>query len=359
MHFHSALIKLTSFYVAIVMIISVSFSVALFNISSNELGRGFDRQARFLRDMPVRNSAPFSTPDFEQLRLDQLKESNNHLKNNLVIFNLLILLISSWLAYLFAKKTLKPIEEAMESQNRFTADASHELRTPLTAMKTEVEVALRDKKLSLADAKELLKSNLEEIGKLEALSGALLKLARDKDDPKKSFKEVSLEEVLAESYQKVECLSNKKSIEINCHFEPVPMASAAKPNISRPTGTSILGDAQSLIELFVIFLDNAIKYSPEKSKITINVRENKDQAIVKIKDSGIGIKASDLPFIFNRFYRADRSRSKENVEGYGLGLSIAKQIIDLHNGTVSVHSEPGKGTEFVIGFKHLNPKTSS
>ncbi len=333
--FKAAYLKLTFFYVLIAMTISVSFSVAIYKISSIEIGKGLSPQNRILRDL--------LTDDFEHLRNQQITESNTRLKENLFYYNLAILILSSIGSYFLARRSLRPIEEAMEAQNRFTADASHELRTPLAAMKTEIEVALRDKKMGLLNSKKLLKSNLEEIGKLEKLSSALLKITRIQEE-KKNFDEVALDEIVIEAFEKVERLANKKEIEFN----------------NKLIHAKVLGDHQSLVELFVILLDNAIKYSPEKSKVNILMSKagprpvalgaNKHHFIIRIKDNGVGIKASDIPYIFNRFYRADTSRSKEKIDGYGLGLAIAKQIVDLHGANISVLSKPGKGSEFIVKF---------
>jgi len=334
MHFKIAYLKLTLFYVLIVMVISVGFSVAIYQISSEELGRGLGRQTGILRDFPM-NVPTSRNPiiqDLENIKLQQLEESSNHLQRNLIYFNLLILILSFIISYFLAKRTLKPIEEAMEAQNRFTADASHELKTPLTAMRSEIEVSLRDKGLRASDARKLLGSNLEEIGKLEILSNALLKLSKFDEVARLDFRELALSEIITEAFEKVESLATEKKIEFDTEFEEV----------------MIQGDRQSLIELFVILLDNAIKYSPKGSKISIGIKKEKGDAVVKIKDQGIGIKASDLPHIFDRFYRADQSRSKEKTDGYGLGLSIAKRIVELHGGEISAKSTPGKGSEFII-----------
>jgi len=322
MTFKSTYLKLTFFYVLIVMAISVSFSIAIYQISSREIGRGLGPQSGIFRNM---------TDDFENIRNQQIEESSNRLKTNLFYYNLAILILSSIGGYFLARRTLKPIEEAMEAQNRFTADASHELRTPLAAIRAEIEVALRDRKFSFSDSKKLLKSNLEEIEKLENLANALLKIARVQEE-KKDFEILSLDEVIIEAFEKVEKLADKKEIEFDNKFIRV----------------NIKGDQQSLVELFVVLLDNAIKYSQEKSKINILMKKERNDISIKIKDHGIGIKASDLPYIFNRFYRADTSRSKEKIDGYGLGLSIAKQIVDFHGGKISAKSTPGKGSEFTV-----------
>lgn len=350
MHFRSATLKLTLFYILIAMAVSVSFSIAIYNISSNELERGFGRQTGILRDISLDTLQNTSLPDFEKSRLDLLTESDSNLKNNLIYFNLLILLLSSGAGYFLARKTLRPLEETMEAQSRFTADASHELRTPITAMRTEIEVALRDKMLNFSSAKKLLQSNLEETSKLESLSNALLKLTNSQADVKKTFHKVALSELIIESYEKVESLADHKSIKFETNLY---LKDKEEKSVKRNTSSDIeiQGDKQSLIELFVILLDNAIKYSPEKSTIKISVDKADGHALIKIKDQGMGIKACDLPHIFDRFYRADHSRCKEKISGYGLGLSIAKNIADLHGGSVSAKSEPGKGSEFVVKLR--------
>lgn len=333
MTFKSAYTQLTLYYVLIVMIISVCFSILLYQISSNEIDQGLGQQTNILRNLPpfgdIKNQV---IPNFEQIHANQLQESNNRLKTNLIYFNLLIFIFSTIASYFLAKRTLEPIEKSVEKQYRFTADASHELRTPLTAIRSEIEVNLRDKNLTLKNSKKLLRSNLEEIQKLEELSGALLMLARFDAEANKNFEKISLEDIIIEAYEKVEKLADNKSIKFINKFSDV----------------SIMGDHQSLTQLFVILIDNAIKYSPKKSKINIELIHNKHHATVKIKDRGCGIDSEDIPYIFDRFYRADASRCKVKTDGYGLGLSIAKEIVQMHNGKISVESKQNQGSEFII-----------
>jgi signal transduction histidine kinase len=293
---------------------------------------------RALRELPDGNQPPFPFQDLERIKLEQQEATNNYLRLNLIYFNILILALSAVVSYFLAKRTLRPIEEMVLAQNRFIADASHELKTPLTAMRAEIEVNLRNKKLKLEDSKKLLASNLEEVSKLETLSNALLNLAKYQGDAKLEFKKLSLSEIIAEAYEKVESLAVKKSIKTSCH----PELDSGSSRIC------IQGDKQSLIELFVIILDNAIKYSPRRSKVSIEIKKDGKFVQIKIQDNGNGIKASDLPFIFNRFYQTDNSRSKDGVGGYGLGLSIAKRITKLHGGFIGVKSKIGEGSAFVV-----------
>ncbi len=325
----SPYLRLTAYYVAIVMAISVGFSLVVYRVSAVEIDRGLARQGREFNNI----GEPFGIPttQFDNFRLQQIAESKNSLRDKLVYSNLLILVVFSFASYYLAKLAMRPIEEANEAQNRFTADASHELRTPLTAIRAETEVALRDKNMTLGEAKGLLRSNIEEVTKLEELSDALLKLAQYRDSQIK-FNSINLSEIIVEAYEKLQSLAEKKEIVFENNLENI----------------NVRGEKQSLTELFVILLDNAIKYSPKNSKIKISTKKEGKRAIVSVKDSGVGIKASDLPHIFDRFYRADSSRAKIKANGYGLGLSLAKQIVNLHGGKIHAKSTQGKGSEFFV-----------
>ncbi|MCX6812670.1 MAG: HAMP domain-containing sensor histidine kinase [Candidatus Berkelbacteria bacterium] len=328
--FKSTYLKLTLFYVAVIMVISVGFSLAIFSISSNEIDRGLNRQDTIIQNLPPRNDSHLFD-DFINLRQQQLDDSTNRLTQNLIYFNLLILILSTIASYFFARWTLRPLEEAMEEQSQFTADASHELRTPLAAIKLEIEVGLRDKKFDFASARKILQSNLEEVGKLESLSSTLLRLAKLDEVEKLDFSDLNLADVVTEAYEKVEVLAKKRSIKFVTDFQ----------------NAEIRGDQTMLTELFVILFDNAIKYSPAKSKIKVSVTSGKNPEVL-IKDSGIGIAPKELLHIFDRFYRADSARSKEKVDGFGLGLSIAKRIVELHGGEISAKSNVGNGSEFKV-----------
>jgi signal transduction histidine kinase len=325
---HSAAFKLTLWYLALIMLLSVSFSTILFRISSNELALSARRQDPLFSQLQ-RNGFL----DFQDTRAQQISEGREHLRTNLIIFNLATLILGGLASYLLARRTLLPIEEAMEAQTRFTSDAAHELRTPLAVMETELEVALRDANLGKDEMRLTLESNLEEVIKLKLLSQQLLQLA-NQDSEALSFEQVNLNEIVIEASERMTPMANKKSITI---VNKLPRNSLL-----------IRGDATSLTEICMILLDNAIKYSDAKSKITATVQAVDGWATIKVADEGHGIRASDLPHIFDRFYRSDSSRSKKQVEGYGLGLSIASQLIKVLKGTISVTSEIGKGSVFTI-----------
>jgi signal transduction histidine kinase len=168
-------LTLTAWYLVIIMLISLAFSLVIYRGAESELQRSLRIQSvRFQREQGI-----FLPPGvYPQINTDLLDELDDRIKLTLLLVNLGILGFSGAAGYLLAGKTLQPIERMLTEQKRFVADASHELRTPLTAMRTEIEVAMRDKNLDLLDAKRLLKSNLEETNKMQRLSNYLLTLSK-------------------------------------------------------------------------------------------------------------------------------------------------------------------------------------
>lgn len=325
--FHSAALKLTLWYLLIIMVLSLGCSLALYRLSVIDLQNNSRRQVGFFNDF----LAPSDLRSYTKMRESQLGEDRNHLRDNLVLFNLMVLVTGGVVSYALARRTMEPIEEAMESQKRFAGDASHELRTPLAVMQSEIEVALRAKSLTKAQATAQLRSNLEEVGKLKSLSDGLLRLASE-SGKNLAMENVAVKEVIKEAV-------NRQSKNIG----------DTKISLTQTiTNFDLKGDRQSLVELINLILDNAVKYSPRGSEISITAKKRAKQAHITISDRGQGISAVDLPHIFDRFYRANMSRSKNSTPGYGLGLAIAKKIIDLHGGSITVSSAPGKGASFTI-----------
>jgi signal transduction histidine kinase len=349
--FHSARIKLTAWYLLIIMLISISFSVAIYRVLTSELDR-VERVQRLriergLSEQP-RMIPPFDMRD-ESSRLlildpNLVEETKNRLLVMLGLINLAILATSSGAGYFLAGRTLKPISKMVDEQNRFITDASHELRIPLTSLKSEIEVNLRDKKLTLTGAKNLLESNLEEVNNLQVLSDGLIKLTQyQKGENGFTFSNISLVSIIDEAVKKVTKLAKNKSIAI----------------INKVNDYTLEGSKPLLTELFSVFLDNAIKYSPKQSKVNLSSEKKDGNIFIHIKDQGIGISEEDIPHLFDRFYRADKSRTKSDVQGYGLGLSIAGQIIESHHGSIKVRSVLDEGTTFTIQIpvKHSPKKT--
>lgn len=330
--FHKTASKLTALYLAIMMAISLFFSFNVYQLSLQELDRGFRGQGSIIEDAQDFDLGPFTLRRLHREQNDLYIHARNRILARLILINLIILVGGGFLCYYLARRTIQPIEEAHEALERFTADASHELRTPIAAMQTETEVALMNPKLTLPQAKDQLKSNLEELSKLTALSAGLLRLARTKNGDL-TTKAVKVESVVNQAVARA-----------------LPAAEAKHILIKTPDKIAgeVDGDEDSLVEALVIILDNAVKYSPEKSAIAIETAVKDEEIIIRISDQGVGIKATQLPHIFDRFYRADTARSKQQTEGYGLGLAIAKNIIDIHGGELTATSKLGKGSTFTV-----------
>ncbi|HEX3081745.1 MAG TPA: HAMP domain-containing sensor histidine kinase [Candidatus Saccharimonadia bacterium] len=332
----SAVFKLTLWYLGIICILSSFFSVALYHESFDQLAVAANRQRTNINRLLLPDGFEDRRQAFLQQLDDQLSATQNQLILRLLVLNLATLLLGGVAAYALARRTLKPIQDSMEAQGRFTADASHELRTPLTAMRSEIEVALRDKKLDAKDARMLLSSNLEEIAKLEALSAGLLRLARFENglDPAvvTSVPVRELFDDVAKRY-KAKLAARGLKLEITAGDE------------------TVAGDQASLTELVAVLVDNAVKYSPEGGAIRLESTAAGHDVRLSVADQGSGIAAEDLPHIFDRFYRADRSRTRgraAEADSYGLGLSIAKRITDVHHGAIAAESTAGQGTTFRV-----------
>jgi len=331
--FKNARLKLTAWYLLILMFISVSFSLIIYKGITGEIDRFSQNQRlRIERRFEENNYFP-KPPEIRFVDPDLVEEMKNRLALILVIINSGIFFIVGSLSYFLAGKTLRPIQEMVEEQNRFISDASHEFRTPLTALKSSLEVNLRDKNLTVIDAKKVMNESVEDVNNLQKLSDSLLQLAQyEKPKINNHFEKNSLKKIISESLQNIEALAKNRNITIK----------------SIIVDGSLGGDKYGLVDLFVILLDNAIKYSKEGSVISIKTKKTKNSIIVSIIDKGIGIEEKDIPHIFNRFYRSDKARSKKGIDGYGLGLSIAKKIVDQHKGTIEITSKLNKGTTVIV-----------
>jgi signal transduction histidine kinase len=323
--FHSAAIKLTLWYLAIILSLSIAFSAAFYHLYRQQLLTSNNRQTYFLNHrLPQPNFNSYN--DLRQL---DVEDSLQQLRGSLAAFNFMVLIAGGAASYGLARRTLQPIEEALESQKRFTGDASHELRTPLAVMQTENEVALRNPRLSRQQAVSQLKSNLEEVAKLKMLSDGLLRLASF-DSSTELDSTVDVSEVVAEAVSRWQKPAEVKGVRITTEVSPA----------------TVRGDRESLIELVSILLDNAIKYSSSGGEVKITTSRRGRSVLIGVADKGQGIKAGDLPKIFDRFYQADTARSGQH--GYGLGLSIALRIAEIHHGAIEVKSTVRKGSTFTV-----------
>lgn len=328
--FNSARRKLTAWYVVILMSVSISFSLVIYKGMSAEIDRfSYIQQVRLERRF---NEAGISQSPIA-IDLEVIDEIKQHIILNLLGINSIIFIVMGGLSYFLAGKTLLPIQEMVEEQNRFISDASHELKTPLTAMKSSLEVYIRDPKLTLSEAKTVLLDNIEEVNRLQSLSESLLTLSENEAGNISQFFVLDIKTVVVKAFNIVKHNADKKKIGI--HLSTVPHQ-------------KIEGNEEKLIELFTILFDNAIKYSPDRGTISLSGKLINKGMEIRIIDNGIGIDETDIPHIFDRFYRSDSARSKVGAGGYGLGLSIAKKIIALHKGLISLESKVNFGTTVIV-----------
>lgn len=337
--FRSATIRLTVWYVLMVSIICILFSVAFYRVATSELTDSLAREThRLVIDQRI--DPQYST----NIMQDSLEQGSRRILLNLLIFDAFLLGAGSVASYFLAKRTLEPIEAAHEAQRRFASDASHELRTPLTAMKTEIEVMLRDKKPEVSALKNQLESNLEEIAKLEALSTGLLQMAKyEEDDSMLEIKRFDLADAVTAAHDRLDKAAGHRNIRITLDL----------------SSSDVMGDKTSLVELVAILIDNAIKYSPDGAAVALSTSVHDGTASLSVRDNGVGIAAEDLPNIFDRFYQADTSRSKQKSQGYGLGLSLAKAITERHRGIITVESIVGEGTSVTVRLPEAKSDTRS
>jgi len=227
---------------------------------------------------------------------------------------------------------IRRLEDAFQQTRRFLADASHELRTPLTMMRAELE-AIRDKKSTPADVREVAESGLEEVERLRKIVEGLFALSRlDAGEALERFVAFDLGEVAASTAEQMCLLAQDKEISLECAVEEKVI---------------VEGDRARLKQVTVNLLDNAIKYTAHGGRINVRVAARDHTAVLEVVDNGIGISPEAVPHVFERFFRADKARSRE-LGGAGLGLSIVKSICTAHGGRVDVESKEGEGSRFTV-----------
>jgi heavy metal sensor kinase len=225
------------------------------------------------------------------------------------------------------------LEAAFTKVSRFTADASHELRTPLAVVRTTAEVALRGKQPE-AELRTALAQIVAEIERTSQLVDNLLLIAKaDSGEAQLQKARVDLTTAIGEACSQARVLADVKGVALEARLPDEALW--------------VTGDSHALRRVFLILLDNAVKYTPRGGRSVVSLARRGDRIVGTVEDSGIGIPAADLPHIFDRFYRVDRSRSREQG-GAGLGLAIGRWIIDAHGGAITVMSELDRGSAFSV-----------
>ncbi|MFC5449268.1 sensor histidine kinase [Paenibacillus aestuarii] len=277
--------------------------------------------------------------------LRSLEDANKmlqSLRTDLIIGCLAGVLFSILAGFYLAGRSLIPIRKSWDKQQQFVADASHELRTPIAVIQARSELLFRHPQHTIEEESENIALILKESKRMGRLTDDLLTLARtDSNQLQIHTAAVPVDQLLQEITEQFALLAETKFIQIHAQIEP----------------SVIWGDEHRLRQLFIILLDNALKFTPPEGSIEVSCHPSSHSVGIVIKDSGCGISEADLPRIFERFYRGDKSRSRYEG-GTGLGLSIAEWIVHAHKGTIRVRTQLSVGSEFQITFpkKTVNHK---
>lgn len=236
------------------------------------------------------------------------------------------------------KNSINTLGEKLKQQDilrrRLVSDISHEIRTPLNILENNLEAMIDGIFPTNTEQLTALNDEVIRFGKL--LNNLNVLKEFESESVILNEEKVSLKEVISSVCDDFLLVSNEKNIEIIYNV---------KPN----ENYTILGNRDKLKQVFINILSNAVKFTNRDGKIWVNLTTNKNEIVVSIRDNGIGISKEDLPFIFERLYRGDKSRNK--IEGSGIGLTIVKSILELHSATINVESEINKGSKFTIRFK--------
>jgi len=233
------------------------------------------------------------------------------------------------------------LSEALEHNRRFLADASHELRTPLAALRGEMESVVEQTR-TLPELSDRAGSALEEVDRLARIVDALFAISRlDAGESQQEWSRFDLAALAASTTEQMSLLAVDKGIAVACNVQGK---------------VTVEGDRSRIKQVVVNLLDNAIKYTPSRGTIDLNICSHDGKAVIEVVDHGIGIPASALPHIFERFFRVDKARSRD-AGGAGLGLAIVKSICAAHGGKVDVESAEGKGSRFRVELPLASPIT--
>lgn len=252
----------------------------------------------------------------------------------LCVISIIFIGLSVLLGYYMSGKAMVPIANAFKRQKEFVANASHELRTPLSIFQSSLEVIEAEEREKLGEfSLQVFDDMKDELRRMTKLINDLLWLARSDANAIELTKEwFLLPPIIDELIRKCRPLAEQKHIKFVTNIQE---------------DITIYGDKERIIQLIFILLDNAVKYNVENGQINITIGRDRKNVNIEISDTGIGIPPEHQKLIFERFYRVDKSRSRRQ-QGNGIGLSIAKWIVDAHDGTIHVQSEEGKGSRFIV-----------
>jgi len=259
--------------------------------------------------------------------------------NNLIVTFLIVALIMLIVIFItsrfFANKAIQPVQEAFEKQKQFISDASHELKTPLTVINTNVDVLLATEDSKGSEQAKWLCYIKSEVERMTKLTNDLLYLTRlDYSDMKMIYADFDLSKAVESTILAMEAVAYENQLELKDSIEP---------------DLRLFGNSEQIRQVVMILLDNAIKYTSKNGTVNVELKKSHNSLLFSVTNTGEGIPEEHWEKVFDRFYRLDKSRRREGG-GYGLGLSIAKTIVEQHRGKISVKSVANESTTFLVEF---------
>lgn len=281
------------------------------------------------------------TQNSDSIELYVIKEATSYLtflKEHLsfyVITWIIVFIVILFLTRFLISKAMKPTENTLQSQKEFVAAASHELKAPLAVILSSAECISSDTSLSdeARQHTDIIDSECMRMSKL--VQDLLLLSSVDANTWTLNESDIDIDTLLINTYEKYEPICKQKGI----HF---------KLDTNDELFPPLRADIDRINQILSIFIDNAITYSYPKSEISLDTSASKNMLVFTIIDHGMGIKDKDKPFIYDRFFCADKSRTQK--EHYGLGLSIARELVEMHKGTIELSDTPGGGCTFTISL---------
>ncbi len=312
-----------------------------YEISEQEATRDAEKAMRsgrisgLLREQQVRYLVRTDADGYSRVTFISIAEDTAQQKQqlfySLLLIPVLLLLLFAVVALPLSRQLTKPVQSAWDAQRNFIADASHELKTPLTVILANLSILQKNRQKTIEDCEGWLESTQEEAQQMRKLVEEMLLLARTEDEqPTTVFSTVNLSEMLEKTIMTIEPMAFESGVTLSTDIMENITAACSETHIR---------------QLMMILLDNAIKYAGGEKKVTVTLAQKQDRCELRVNNTGAPISAEALSHVFDRFYRGDATRT---TKGFGLGLSIAKKIVEMHKGTVQVLSNEADGTTFVV-----------
>lgn len=316
-NFFRAKIKLTIYYSTIIFFVVLGYSIILHSLFTVRIRLRSDNQnISFLSD----------------LKQDFFEGTENGLLDIIFLLDTLSIFFSIILGYYFAKKNINPLEESYIKQKRIISDMAHELKLPLSVIKTGVQSLLIKETVNIEDYENLNEDIITEVDKLSNMINDILFLEKTENMLDISFRNINLSELLKKEVDFMKNYARDFSINIRTDITE---------------HIYISGDEQSIRKMIDNLVKNAVDYNKTGGSVVVNLDREGSYARLSVTDDGIGIPAADIKKIFERFYKVDSSRSMYKG-GSGLGLSIVKDIVEKHHGSISVNSKENEGSKFTV-----------